>query len=546
MKTTKLKSKYNKDYHLNMFTPTTKLNFRISRDALEMFIGYVFSDNPDVTRMKLFNMDKFISMIDITKYEADSKLYSRIFVLKQALEGRLRNGLEKKELLKEFCRDDNNNDINYVVDHIDDYCNLSSKEISYITETVLDRLQFAFILFYKDVILNEFMRIDQGDYKSLKQIVKAVKSRCESLMTDIRRAEYALSKKVFSLEDEIFNPLVETTVRKASDPSRALVTGIRMLNEMLSPGFMPCRLYVFLACSGVFKSSMLLLCAYWIKKYNRVKTKDPDCRPCVLLIVAENSIEETIVRLFNASVTNEDISKFKPKEVVKLLREQGKLTLGTDETDIIIVYGENDEYTPEKIRTLIENLKSDKKEVIACVIDYLKRLGCDKPYENDRIKYRMISNGLKDLSVFFEIPVITAYQLNRAAKVKIEEADKKNKTDKATELDASLIADCWDIVENSDLQIILNTEVEKGTGIRYLTIKEVKKRYRSSTNITYFNHPFVDGSTIMLVEDVNFDKPVSKFSIRSDLSTAPPVTKSRGGDVDFIDNAFTANDITET
>lgn len=542
MKTTKLKLKANKEMNLNVFTPNTKLNFRISRDALEMFIGYVFSDNPDITRMKLFNMDKFISMIDISKYESDSKLYSRMHVLKQALDGKLREGLERKDILKEYCRDENNTDINYVVDHIDDYCNLTSKEIYYITETVLDRLQFAFILFYKDIIINEFMRIDQGDYKSLKQIVKVIKSKCESLMSDIRQSEYSLSKKMFTLENGIFEPFVEATVRKASDPSRALITGIRMLNDMLSPGYMPGRLYVYLACSGVFKSSMLLLSAYWIKKYNRVKTKDPDCKPAVLFIVAENSIEETIIRLFNASVTNEDISNFKPKEVVKLLREQGKLTLEDGEINIIIVYGENDEYTPEKIRALIENLKSDKKEIIACVIDYLKRLGSDKPYESDRIKYRDVSNGLKDLAVHFEIPVITAYQLNRAAKMKMEDADKKNKTDQARELDASLIADCWDIVENSDLQIILNVELEKGTDKRYLTFKEVKKRYRSSNNISYFNHPFVDNSTIMLVEDVNFDKSVSKFSIASNLATSAPLSNNRGGDVEF-DDVFTASDI---
>ena len=535
MKTMKLKKKYNREMNLNVFSPDTKLNFRISREALEMFIGYVFSDNPEITRMKLFNMDKFISMIDLSKYETDSKLYSRMIVLRKALDGKLREGLERKDILKEYCRDENNTDINYVVDHIEDFCNLSLKEIQYITETVLDRLQFAFILFYKDIIVNEFMKIDQSEYKSLKQIVKVIRAKCEALMSDIRLAEYSLSKKMFSLDDSIFNEFIESTVRKISDPSRALITGIRWLNDMLSPGFMPGRLYIFLASSGVFKSSMLLLCSYWIKKYNRVVPKDPEAIPTVLLIVAENSIDETIVRLFNATVTNEDISNFKPKEVVKLLRETGKLTLNEGETNIIIVYGENDEYTPEKIRALIENLKSDKKEVIACVIDYLKRLGSDKPYENDRIKYRNISNGLKDLSVYFEIPVITAYQLNRSAKINMDEAEKKNKTDSAKELSASFIADSWDIVENSDLQIILNVEIEKKTNTRYLTFKEVKKRYKSTNDITYFNHPFVKGSTIMLVEDVNLDKSVSKISITSNITSSPPLSKNRGGESEFND-----------
>ena len=528
MKTKNLKKKINREVHLNTYTPGMKLDFRISKDALEMFIGYVFSRDPDITKMNLHNMDKLINMIEMRSYEIDAVLHSRILVLKNALDGKLKQGLERVELLKEYCRVENNEDVDYVIDHIDDYMNLTKREIKFITEAVVDRLQFAFILFYKDVIINEFMRIDQGDYKSFKEVCKAVKIKCEALLSEIRRSENVLARKMFSLEPGVFEAFVEDTVKRAADPNTSLMTGIRMLNEMLSPGFMPGRLYLFLACSGVFKSAMLLLVTYWIKKYNHVEPKDPECTPTVLLIVAENSLDETIIRLFNASVTNEDITKFDPKEVVDLLRTKGNLTLNAGEINIVMVYAENEEYSPNDIKSLIEDLKSDKKEVIACVIDYLKRVRSDKPYETDRIKYRDISNGIKDLSVYFSIPFISAYQINRSGNNVVEQALNAGKENLGRLLGKGDIADCWDLIENSDLVMLLNVEIEKLTGIRYLTIKELKKRYRSMTDVTYFNHPFAEGSTIMLVEDVGLQKSVSKLSIASDLGSAPMTGNNRG------------------
>jgi hypothetical protein len=61
-------------------------------------------------------------------------------------------------------------------------------------------------------------------------------------------------------------------------------------------------------------------------------------------------------------------------------------------------------------------------------------------------------------------------------------------------------------------------------------MKEIKKRYKTMTNIDYFNQPFVEGSTIQLVEDVGMDKPAGKISLGTDLIGIKPedITTSRG------------------
>jgi hypothetical protein len=45
------------------------------------------------------------------------------------------------------------------------------------------------------------------------------------------------------------------------------------------------------------------------------------------------------------------------------------------------------------------------------------------------------------------------------------------------------------------------------------------------TDITYFNHPFVEGSTIMLVNDVEMEKAVSKTSLSSNNMYGAPEKK---------------------
>jgi hypothetical protein len=141
----------------------------------------------------------------------------------------------------------------------------------------------------------------------------------------------------------------------------------------------------------------------------------------------------------------------------------------------------------------------------------------DEPAPDERIKLRNISNGLKDFGIHYKIPVITAQQLNRSGNMTIDAAAGSGKEDLARFLGRSNISDAWDLLENADWSAILNVEVERVTKVRYLTVKEIKKRYKSMTDINYFNHPFEEGSTIMLIDDVPLEKSISKISIASDM-----------------------------
>ena len=500
----------------NIHNSDNKIKFKFPKSILNLFIGYsLYPDTSKVSKMDLSNLYKLLKMTDERSYEFDVSMYARLELAKKILEARIEKGLYSFDAIMSYCNIENDVENNKLINNINSFTNLTESEIKYITRAVTDRLQYAFILLYKEIILNEFLKIDTGEFTSYKEVVSEVKEQCAQLLNDIRRADAATMKKSFSLKEGIFEELVTSAVASITDPGTALVTGVQMLNDMLSPGYMPGRLYIWLGISGSFKSLMLLMSCYWIKKYNKIETTKT---PTVLYITTENSIDESIIRLFNMSTTCGDIRQYLPEEIAGMMRESGGLTLDDGDTDIVMQYYNNFEISTGDIYNIVDDLEDNNREVIAVVVDYIKRIRSISPTIDERIRLANVSNELKDLSVNLKIPVITAQQINRAGNMALDNASETGKEDLARFLGRGNIAQCWDIIENSDWCGILNIEVEKSSNIKYLTVKEIKKRYKSMTNITYFNQPFVDVDSIQMVEDVGWSTPAGKISLATNLN----------------------------
>ena len=500
----------------NIHNSDNKIKFKFPKSILNLFIGYsLYPDTSKVSKMDLSNLYKLLKMTDERSYEFDVSMYARLELAKKILEARIEKGLYSFDAIMSYCNIENDVENNKLINNINSFTNLTESEIKYITRAVTDRLQYAFILLYKEIILNEFLKIDTGEFTSYKEVVSEVKEQCAQLLNDIRKADAATMKKSFSLKEGIFEELVTSAVASITDPGTALVTGVQMLNDMLSPGYMPGRLYIWLGISGSFKSLMLLMSCYWIKKYNKIETTKT---PTVLYITTENSIDESIIRLFNMSTTCGDIRQYLPEEIAGMMRESGGLTLDDGDTDIVMQYYNNFEISTGDIYNIVDDLEDNNREVIAVVVDYIKRIRSISPTIDERIRLANVSNELKDLSVNLKIPVITAQQINRAGNMALDNASETGKEDLARFLGRGNIAQCWDIIENSDWCGILNIEVEKSSNIKYLTVKEIKKRYKSMTNRTYFKQPFVDVDSIQMVEDVGWSTPAGKISLATNLN----------------------------
>lgn len=502
----------------NFGNPVRKIKFKFDRAMLNTFIRYIYSDSKSISKMNLSNLNKLLEITDEDVYIVNRELYTRLTFAKKSLEAILMKGLVNRDSIIAYAREMNNDLSDQIIQELDQNGEINEDEIRFVTKAVSDRLQYCFIMIHKEIISKVFYRLDTGDYKYLKDIIQDVKDSCNDMMNDIRKADTKNRNETFSLDPDVFESLVTETVNEATNPASILVTGLKTLNLMLSPGYMPGRLYLYLGITGGFKSAMLLSTCYWIKKYNRIQPSSPGKRPTILYISNENTIHESIIRLFNMSTSPNDITEYSPQDAIKLMRERGGLTL-KDETDIDIVmqYYGNFEISTSDVYSIIEDLEDQNREVVCFVLDYIKRIRPAQRAMDERSQLANVSNELKDLAIRKQIPVITAQQINRAGNMTVDAALESGKEDLARFLGRGNIAQSWDMLENCDWTAILNVEIERSTDKRFLTIKEIKKRYKSMTDITYMNQPFVEGSTIQLVEDVNMKESVAKLSLSTDM-----------------------------
>jgi hypothetical protein len=153
------------------------------------------------------------------------------------------------------------------------------------------------------------------------------------------------------------------------------------------------------------------------------------------------------------------------------------------------------------------------------IVDYLKRIRPAERAKDEKGELKNITNELKELAKFFDIPVISAQQLNRNGAAVVDAALQAKKEDVTRLVGRDAVAGAWEIIENSDFVCIINPEVKSDTDELYLTFKMLKRRYRSIEEneklrrLDYFNHPFEPNNEIKLIDDLDFDKPISLESL---------------------------------
>jgi len=230
----------------NFGNPVRKIKFKFDRAMLNTFIRYIYSDSKSISKMNLSNLNKLLEITDEDVYIVNRELYTRLTFAKKSLEAILMKGLVNRDSIIAYAREMNNDLSDQIIQELDQNGEINEDEIRFVTKAVSDRLQYCFIMIHKEIISKVFYRLDTGDYKYLKDIIQDVKDSCNDMMNDIRKADTKNRNETFSLDPDVFESLVTETVNEATNPASILVTGLKTLNLMLSPGYMPGRLYLYL------------------------------------------------------------------------------------------------------------------------------------------------------------------------------------------------------------------------------------------------------------------------------------------------------------
>ena len=510
-------------------TLSNKIKVKFDVDLLNTLIKYVRCEY--VGQTALSQLRKFIKYLDIDSYEYEEAIYPRLKTLDILTKAISEDGIRDDTLLRTHIKEQYSSGID-IIDQVGfDKNQLSSTECDYVTNAVRVRVQTIAISIKKNKLLDTLEKIDASSFTpSYAELVEDVRKQMTELITELQVTDNdqgLLKEFAFSMDEAA--ALIDRIVKKAKRPASILQTGIRQLNSILSPGFQSGRMYCFLGGSGKFKSGTLLNIAEQIRRFNpQIPAYENGMRKCILFITLENSIEETVERIYDMYCeTNGNMRDDDTQQVIDALRNNGGYDFtATSGIDIFMKYAGNLEINTGEIHVYIKELKEKGYMPICIILDYIKRIDSVHNSNGDeRIRMSFVAKELKAIAQYYEIPMITAMQLNREGNSIIDAAMRESKQDVARFVGSSSIGNAWDIIEDSDWVCLINPEIQISTGQKFLTFKRLKIRGKSEVTesggnpIDYFNHPFDIEHGIKLQTDVDKDHTVSLISLATDLES---------------------------
>ena len=495
-----------------------KLNLDLM--TYDILCRYILQSHAMVRMEHLVNLRKLISIIDYSTYENDPEKVKRVNFIRKGLEARLENNINDRDIILTYV----NGGLSYPIDFLDyNRLDLSKDEIVYIHNLVSETLQYQFVYNKIDDIQDICTRFKTSDYSNRGMIVQEFEGLVDDLKNNFRRAKVNDNSidMTFSLKDGSFQTAVTDTWNMITNPSRRLITGMQGLNEMTGGGFESGRVYMLLGTSGVGKSITLLNLIYQMKRFNRhYRPKDPTKTPCIVLLTMENTVVETITRLFDLVIENSrGMANYSVEDVIYMLRNQGELVLNdSSPIDIVIKYKANKSVDTSYLYTLCDDLDDEGYEVICLVQDHVKRIRSIYTGSDIRLELGDIVNEFKVFAAYKDIPVITNSHLNRDAARILEDAARKSNQDAGKLLGKSNIGESMLMIDNLDCGIIITLDFDKEEN-RYMTFNLIKMRDKTAR--LYIAQPFVPGSTIRLMEDMG---GIPQF--KESIHTAPELKKS--------------------
>ena len=488
------------------------VNFDIS--TLDLMCSFIVSNNKNIRRGNIINMRNLFLIIDMNNYANDNERLSRIDFIKKGIEARLEYNLTDRNMILTHIT----GGIGIPVDDV--FKEINNDELKWINQTISQTLKDSIIYNDVDRGLALFTKFKSTEYAYIGSIVKEIEQFINEMQVKFRRAKADDGSSMqFSLIGDEYSSAMRETYRQLSSPCNKLIFGTQGLNILTGGGVEAERVYTLLGLPGEGKSTTLIDMAIEIKRYNKnYVCKDPTKKPCVVLFVMENSIKETIQRIFNMCV-GVDMLNYTEDEAIEILKTQGQLHVSQDDPiDLRVIFKPNLSVDTSYLYTIVEDLEDEGYETICVLQDYLKRIrSVDGSFGGDlRLQLGAIINEFKIFATLKSIPVITASQLNRDATQHVDEGRAKNKADLVRLLGRSNVGESNLILENSDWIGLIAPEYDTD-GNKYLGMQRVKSRYFISDSVTTIFIPYISG-TVKFVEDFYSQVPVHKVTLRPDMN----------------------------
>ena len=377
-------------------------------------------------------------------------------------------------------------------------------EVQRLCVVLADYVKYARILKVKDSFLTTLDMIDD-DEANIKTTVDTLYKISNEIVNAYNSASFTQATSSFDTDnpDQMRNAIAETMDARSAD--KTIITGIRALNNLLSPGYLSGCLYIYAALPGCYKSGILLQSHIDTCKYNEhIKHTTNGKTPISMYISMENTMQQTIRRLWSLLFPTADMSMFSVDEIREMIDRE--LTQKGFRS-VILYYGYREKSTAD-LYEIIRGFNDDNHQVVALYLDYIKRIRSARTdaaaTQSEKSELHAIMNELKTLASQFDIPVVSGHQLNRAAAAAVDAIVQAGGYAKTAEaLGRSHIGTAWEIMEVADW--LAEQNIENDGENKMLMIKAVKQRdldNKSDVQITAIRHPFLSPESFALRQDI--------------------------------------------
>lgn len=286
-----------------------------------------------------------------------------------------------------------------------------------------DYVKYAKILKVKQTFLKCMDLLDEDDENKIHETVESMYKISTEVVNAYNSVNVADVSHSFDTSDKEGMKNVMAEANDTRKPDKVIITGVRMLNSILSPGYLSGCLYVYQGLPGNYKSGILLKSHVDTLRYNtHLKNVLGEKTPISMYITMENTMSQTVLRLWSLLFPSADISAFSVEEQCEMMEnEMAKQGMRS----VILYYGYR-EKSPGDITNIIRSYNDEENEVVIVMLDYIKRM---KPTRTDsaataseKTELHAIMNEIKSLiCVPFGIPVVTGHQLNRAGAAAVDQ-----------------------------------------------------------------------------------------------------------------------------
>jgi hypothetical protein len=388
----------------------------------------------------------------------------------------------------------------------------TKQEATKLCELLYDYIKYSRALKVKDK-MTKAIDVLEDDEANVRDTVKALQQVSNEVANACNITTISSSSSSFDTNDLEAMEYAVAEAQESRAPDRVIVTGIRSLNVLLSPGYLPGALYVYAGAPGNYKSGMLLESHVDTCRFNEhIKATTNGKIPISMYITMENSMPQTIRRLWAILYPTADLSAFTVKEAAAMinsaLTEKGIRS-------VILYYGYREKSTYD-LQDIIRSFNDDKHVVVAVYLDYIKRIRPGRTdtaaVSSEKAELNTIMNELKATTIQFGLPIVTGHQLNRQAQAALDSLAQTGNIDKSYEvLGRSQIGSAFEVVEVADWLGIIN--IENHRDMKYIMIKAAKQREKDGKDADVFNgirHPFLEADSFALKTDLNEKVPLSE------------------------------------